>query len=55
MNNMTTKELKLIAAKARKLCVEAVYTASSGHPGGSLSAASAASMLGYEVMRQNKK
>ena len=48
---MTTKELKLIAAKARKLCVEAVYTASSGHPGGSLSSADIMTALYFSKMR----
>ncbi len=48
---MTTKELKLIAAKARKLCVEAVYTASSGHPGGSLSSTDIMTALYFSKMR----
>ncbi|MBQ5601330.1 MAG: transketolase [Clostridia bacterium] len=48
---MTTKELKLVAAKARKLCVEAVYTASSGHPGGSLSSADIMTALYFSKMR----
>ncbi|MBQ8742028.1 MAG: transketolase [Clostridia bacterium] len=48
---MTTKELKLVAAKARKLCVEAVFTASSGHPGGSLSATDIMTALYFNKMR----
>ncbi|MBP3334506.1 MAG: transketolase [Clostridia bacterium] len=48
---MTTKELKLVAAKARKLCVEAVYTAASGHPGGSLSATDIMTALYFSKMR----
>jgi transketolase len=48
---MTTKELKLVAAKARKLCVEAVYTAASGHPGGSLSSADIMTALYFSKMR----
>ncbi|MBE6608789.1 MAG: transketolase [Ruminococcaceae bacterium] len=48
---MTTKELKLVAAKARKLCVEAVYTAASGHPGGSLSATDLMTALYFSKMR----
>lgn len=48
---MTTKELKLIAAKARKLCVEAVFTAASGHPGGSLSSADIMTALYFNRMR----
>lgn len=48
---MTTKELKLIAAKARKLCVEAVFTAASGHPGGSLSSADIITALYFNRMR----
>ena len=37
MAKLYGKELQLMAAKARLLAVEAVYTAASGHPGGSLS------------------
>ncbi len=47
---MTTKELKIIAAKARKLCVEAVYTAQSGHPGGSLSSTDIMTALYFAEM-----
>ena len=39
MDNIKEKQLRLEAAKARLLCVQMVYEAASGHPGGSLSAA----------------
>ena len=38
MAKLYGKDLQLTAARARLLAVEAVYTAASGHPGGSLSA-----------------
>jgi transketolase len=37
MDKLYGKELQLIAAKGRLLAVDAVHTAASGHPGGSLS------------------
>jgi transketolase len=37
MDKLYGKELRLIAAKGRLLAVDAVHTAASGHPGGSLS------------------
>ena len=37
MAKLYGKDLQLMAAKARLLAVDAVYTAASGHPGGSLS------------------
>lgn len=40
----------LIAVKARQLCVEAVYTAASGHPGGSLSCIDALTELYFDEM-----
>ena len=39
MNNEEIKSLKLSAANVRKMALEAVYNAKSGHPGGSLSCA----------------
>lgn len=52
---MTTKELALVAAKARKLCVEAVFNAASGHPGGALSSADIMTTLYFERMRVDPK
>lgn len=37
MEKLSDKALRLMAAKGRLMAVEAVYTAASGHPGGSLS------------------
>ena len=37
MAKLYGKDLQLMAARARLLAVDAVYTAASGHPGGSLS------------------
>lgn len=37
MDKLNVKELQLMAARGRLLAVDAVYTAASGHPGGSLS------------------
>lgn len=39
MNNEEIKSLKLSAAHVRKMALEAVFSANSGHPGGSLSCA----------------
>ena len=39
MNKEKINELKLSAAHIRKMALEAVYSAKSGHPGGSLSCA----------------
>lgn len=50
MDKAKEKQLMLIAAKARKLCVEAVYTAASGHPGGSLSCIDALTELYFDEM-----
>ena len=44
------KELALTAAKARLLAVDAVYTAASGHPGGSLSCIDALTALYFSEM-----
>ena len=51
MEKMTSKELELLAAKARLLAVDAVYTAASGHPGGSLSCLDALTVLYFDEMR----
>jgi len=47
---MKHKELALAAAKARLLAVDAVYTAASGHPGGSLSCIDALTALYFAEM-----
>ena len=51
MDKAKEKQLMLTAAKARMLCVEAVHTAASGHPGGSLSVADIITYLYSEVLR----
>ena len=58
MDKSTEKMLALNAAKARLLGVEMVYTAQSGHPGGSLSCLDVLTTLYFDVMRvdpQNPK
>lgn len=50
MNKLTAKQLAPIAAKARLLAVDAVYTAASGHPGGSLSCIDALTTLYFSEM-----
>lgn len=47
---MDNNHLKLIAAKARKLTVDMVYTAASGHPGGALSCTDALTALYFDEM-----
>ena len=42
--------LKLMAAKARLLAVDAVHEAKAGHPGGSLSCMDALTALGYSAV-----
>ncbi len=54
MNNKTT-ELKLSAANIRKLILEAVHSAKSGHPGGSLSAADIMTYLYMSEMNVDPK
>ncbi len=49
MNAENVKQLKLHAANVRKMALEAVYSAASGHPGGSLSAAD---ILTYLYMKE---
>ena len=39
MNEQQIRDLKIHATHVRKMALEAVYSAGSGHPGGSLSAA----------------
>lgn len=53
MDKAKEKQLMLTAAKARMLCVEAVYTAASGHPGGSLSCIDALTELYFDEMNIN--
>ena len=48
---MDCKQLAIQAAKGRLLAVEAVYTAASGHPGGSLSAMDILSVLYFHEMK----
>ena len=48
-------ELSIIANKVRKNVLTAVYTPSSGHPGGSLSIAEALTLLYFEVMNIDPK
>jgi len=51
VKNMERKELELLAAKGRLLAVDAVHTAASGHPGGSLSCMDALVALYFGEMR----
>ena len=51
MNNEKINELKLSAVHIRKMALEAVYSAKSGHPGGSLSCAD---ILAYLYMHEMK-
>lgn len=55
MNAEKLKELKLHAANVRKMALEAVYSAASGHPGGSLSAADILTYLYMEEMNIDPK
>lgn len=48
-------ELAIIANKVRKNAVKAVYSAQSGHPGGSLSIADALTYLYFDVMNVDAK
>ncbi|KPU45673.1 transketolase 1 [Oxobacter pfennigii] len=45
------KDLLITATKIRKHSIEAVYSASSGHPGGSLSIADVLSVLYFDLMK----
>ena len=50
MNEKRVTELAIIANKIRKNALTAVYSAQSGHPGGSLSIADLLALLYFEVM-----
>ena len=50
MEKQKLNELRLTAAKARLLAVDAVYTAASGHPGGSLSCMDVLTALYFNEM-----
>lgn len=50
MNEKRVIELSIIANKVRKNALTAVYSAKSGHPGGSLSVADLMTLLYFEVM-----
>ena len=52
---MEIKELELIAAKGRLLAVDAIHTAASGHPGGSLSCMDALTALYFNEMNVDAK
>ena len=52
---MNNKELQITATKVRKGIVEAVHSAKSGHPGGSLSAADMFTFLYFEEMNIDPK
>ncbi len=55
MDKQRQYELAIIANKVRKNAVKAVYSAQSGHPGGSLSIADALTYLYFEVMNVDPK
>lgn len=55
MNKQRINELSIIANKVRKNALTAVYSASSGHPGGSLSIADVLTLLYFEVMNVDPK
>jgi len=55
LNKSTLKELKKHALSVRKNVVEAVFSAASGHPGGSLSSADILTALYFEEMRVDTK
>ena len=50
MNRFSAKELELTAYRCRLLAVDAVFTAASGHPGGSLSCMDALTALYFNEM-----
>ncbi len=52
---MTNEELKAKAKELRKNIIEMIYTAKSGHPGGSLSYADIATVLYYDEMKLDAK
>lgn len=53
MNAEKIKKLKLSAANIRKMALEAIHSANSGHPGGSLSSADILAYLYMEEMNVN--
>lgn len=55
MEQKRIKELSIIANRVRKDALTAVYSANSGHPGGSLSVADLLTLLYFEVMRVDPK
>ena len=55
MNAKRANELAIIANKIRKNALTAVYSANSGHPGGSLSIAELLALLYFEVMNVDPK
>ena len=55
MNSNERKQLAITATKVRKGIVEAVYSAQSGHPGGSLSAADIVTYLFFKEMNIDPK
>jgi transketolase len=55
MDGEKRKSLALTAAKARKLGLDAVYRAQSGHIGGSLSAMDLMTVLYFDIMRVDPK
>lgn len=55
MDKKRVTELSIIANKVRKNALTAVYSASSGHPGGSLSIAEVLTLLYFEVMNIDPK
>ncbi|MGC9122641.1 MAG: transketolase [Thermoplasmata archaeon] len=55
MNIEEIKELKLKANEVRRLSIEMIYNAKSGHPGGSLSAAEILVTLYFKILRIDPK
>ena len=55
MDKKRITELSIIANKVRKNALTAVYSAASGHPGGSLSVADLLTLLYFEVMNVDPK
>jgi len=53
--NLSTEELKEMAKKLRRHVITMTATASSGHPGGSLSAADIITALYFKAMRHNPR
>lgn len=55
MDKKRVTELSIIANNVRKHALTAVYSAASGHPGGSLSVADVLTLLYFEVMNVDPK